>query len=369
MTNRTHFFLRFALLGMAGGFGQWWMYRRGLAFLQPEWTLALFLLFPLVFILPQLFAEALPRFAAKLLAWIGGYWLIFFYYSLLLLLVYFAFYALCLLLQQPSLWQRIAGKLACSGFLLIWAAIAWGSWNAFHPVYREIAIVTHKPLPRELTVAFASDIHLGAILGGGYSEALAERLQTAQPDLIVLGGDLIDGDLTFVERDGSYENLAKLHAPLGVFAVFGNHDYLGGNLSAQASLFGNIRFLKDETVRIASDLELTGLDDYIYGKKTRPPHAAACDSAFRILIDHGPWRILAASEAGYDLYLAGHTHAGQFFPNRLATRKLYALDYGSKRFGGMLAVVSNGYGFWGAPVRIGPAPEIVLLRLQNSENR
>ena len=365
MTSRSHFFLLLALLGMTGGLGQWWMYRRGLAFLQPKWTLAFFLLLPLIFILPYLFSDMLPRSVTKTFAWIGGYWLIFFYYSVLLLLLYAAFYALCLLLQQHSLWQLAAGKLACAGFFLIWTAIAWGNWNAFHPVYREVAVVTEKPLPRELTVAFASDIHLGAILGSDYSETLARRLQAAQPDLILLGGDLIDGDLPFVMRDGSYENLAKFHAPLGVFAVYGNHDYLGADLPAQAKLFGNIRFLQDETIRIADGLTLTGLDDYIYGKKTQPPQTTAQEAAFHILLDHEPWRILAASEAGYDLYLAGHTHAGQFFPNRLATKKLYALDYGSKHFGDMLAVVSNGYGFWGAPVRIGPPPEIVLLRLQN----
>lgn len=365
MVSRFYFFLVLALLGVAGGFGQWWMYRRGLAFLQPKWTLAVFLLFPVIFVLPNLCADVLPRIVTKLLAWIGGYWFVFSYYSLLLLLVYFTVYAVCLLLQKPFLWQCIAGNLACAGFWIICAAIAGGSWNAFHPVYREVAVVTEKPLPRELTVAFASDLHLGAILGGDYSAELARRLQEAQPDLIVLGGDLIDGDLQFVKRDGSYENLTALRAPLGVYAVYGNHDYIGEDLQAEAALFPNIRFLKDETIRVADGLELTGLDDYAYGKKAQPPQIAREADVFRLLVDHEPWRVLAAAEAGYDLYLAGHTHAGQFFPNRLLTKKLYALDYGSKRFGAMLAVVSNGYGFWGAPVRIGPAPEIVLLRLRN----
>ena len=55
----------------------------------------------------------------------------------------------------------------------------------------------------------------------------------------------------------------------------------------------------------------------------------------------------AAAEAGYDMYLAGHTHTGQMFPNRLVTQRMYKLDYGLARFGDLTAVVSNGYGFLG----------------------
>ena len=72
----------------------------------------------------------------------------------------------------------------------------------------------------------------------------------------------------------------------------------------------------------------------------------------------------AAAEAGYDMYLAGHTHTGQMFPNRLVTQRMYKLDYGLARFGDLTAIVSNGYGFWGPPVRTELKPEIVVINLQ-----
>ena len=81
-------------------------------------------------------------------------------------------------------------------------------------------------------------------------------------------------------------------------------------------------------------------------------------------MEHEPRRIEKASEEGYDLYFAGHTHAGQLLPNRLITRKMYALDYGSRLFGKMLATVSSGYGLWGVPLRSGPRPEIVIITIQ-----
>jgi predicted MPP superfamily phosphohydrolase len=82
------------------------------------------------------------------------------------------------------------------------------------------------------------------------------------------------------------------------------------------------------------------------------------DKYYSILIDHQPRRMDAAAEAGYDMYLAGHTHTGQMFPNRLVTQRMYKLDYGLARFGDLTAVVSNGYGFWGPPVRTELKPEI-----------
>ena len=69
--------------------------------------------------------------------------------------------------------------------------------------------------------------------------------------------------------------------------------------------------------------------------------------------------------SSYDLYVAGHTHTGQLFPNRLVTKKMYKLDYGRKEFGNLTAITSNGYGFWGVPVRTEVAPELVVINLKS----
>ena len=64
------------------------------------------------------------------------------------------------------------------------------------------------------------------------------------------------------------------------------------------------------------------------------------------------------------MVLAGQPPAGHVFPNRLVTQRMYKLDYGLARFGDLTAVVSNGYGFWGPPVRTELKPEIVVINLQ-----
>lgn len=73
--------------------------------------------------------------------------------------------------------------------------------------------------------------------------------------------------------------------------------------------------------------------------------------------------MLAASRAGYDLYVAGHTHTGQLFPNHYITKRMYPLDFGRSEFGPLTAITSGGYGFWGPPVRTEAAPELVLIEL------
>jgi len=365
MKHRFSFFIFIGVIGMAGGLGEWFMYRQGLAVLQPAWTLAIFLLAPFTFVVPNVAEKHLPHLLTKLLSIIGGFWFIFCYYSLGFLLLYFILYGVSLLFPQAINWQIVSPYFSVGSFLFIIVVISLGTWNAFHPVYRKATLLTNKPLPKNIRIAFISDIHLGTILGKIFSKKLAENINTMQPDLVILGGDIIDGNLEFVIKDKSYENLKKIKSAWGNYAVYGNHDYYGGDINKEQQLLApTIQFLKDKSVLIEDMIQIVGLDDFIFNPRNKVPLQ---DNKFlNILVDHEPWRIREAAAAGYDLYLAGHTHAGQFFPNRMITKKIYDLDYGSKMFGNMLTIVSNGYGFWGIPVRIGPAPEIVIIEIKNN---
>lgn len=365
MRNRFNFFIFIGAVGMASGIGQWLMYSQGLMFLEQDRTLVFFLLMPLTFVLPNVVEKYLPRAVIKVLALVGGYWLIFCYYSIFLMLIYFLIYLGSMILQQPMFWQNFSGSFAAGAFAVLLLVITLGSWNAFHPVYRKINVITDKHLPRKITIAFASDIHLGAILSNNYSKKLAEKINEVKPDFVIFGGDIIDGNLEFVIKDGSYKNLNNIKAPLGTYAVYGNHDYYGEDIIKEQEMLApaGIRFLKDQSVVLENSIQITGLDDFLYNPRNKVPQQD--NVFFKILVDHEPWRIKEAAAAGYDLYFAGHTHAGQFYPNSIVTKRIYDLDYGSKMFGKMMAVVSNGYGFWGIPVRIGPAPEIVVVCLES----
>lgn len=348
------------LVGLGGSSAIWAMYRTGLSFLRSWWTLGLFLGMPLCFVFSNVFLNAVPRNLLRFLAWAGGLWMGFLYYSVLGALVFLAALLVGKLGHWPLLVPR-AARLLFAGTVLLVAA---GCWQALHPVVRKMEYVTDKPVPGPYRIVFVSDLHFGGLFGTSYGENLVRRINGLQPDLVLLGGDMVDGDLPFVLQEGSLETLRNLRSQDGVYAVFGNHDKRLGSGVVERSFLeqDGIRFAVDENKSVNGWLSLTGMDDYLFGN--RRAEYSPEPGKFNIFLEHEPRRIPEAASRGYDLYFAGHTHAGQMAPNRLITRKMYFLDYGSEKVKNMLATVSSGYGLWGVPVRIGPKPEIVVVDIK-----
>lgn len=353
------FFMTLLLVGLGGSAAMWALYRTGLSFLRPWWTLGFFLSLPLCFTVSNVYLHAFPRPVTRLLAWVGGLWMGLLYYAVLGAVLVLPGLLIGWLGHAPAFSLRVTRIVA--GVVLLLAA--GGCWWATHPVIRQVTYTTDKPVPGPYKVIFASDLHFGGLFGTEYGKALAARINGQKPDLILLGGDIVDGDLPFVQQEGSLDTLKELRARDGIYAVYGNHDKRMDTATIERSLLEKegIRFLVDETKPVNAWLSLTGLDDYLFGDRRArfQPETGKCN----ILMEHEPRRLEKAAEEGYDLYFAGHTHAGQLLPNRLITRKMYPLDYGSRWFGTMLATTSSGYGLWGVPIRSGPRPEIVVVTI------
>lgn len=312
--------------------------------------------------------ETLPALLTKISAWLGGVWMAFAYYSLLLA----AFHLLFWIIGKMLGWQLSSSKIATVGIIIISAFVLWGSYRAYFPVIRTEKIVTNKlPAGAEYKIVFLSDIHLGRILGRSYAEKLVQRVNKLQPELVLIAGDILDEKLAYVLQEDSLAPLGGFKASKGVFVAYGNHDYLDRPQLWQTLLEEqNIKVLRNHSVILDNQLKLTGLEDYRVDKGTEAMKNLAYgnDKFYSIILDHQPRRILPAADYGYDLYLSGHTHTGQLFPNRLITRKMYLLDYGRAAFGNLTAITNNGYGFWGTPVRTEQAPEIVFIQLIGTGN-
>lgn len=353
------FFMTLLLVGLGGSAAMWALYRTGLSFLRPWWTLGFFLFLPLCFTVSNVYLHAFPRPVTRLLAWVGGLWMGLLYYAVLGAVLVLPGLLIGWLGHAPAFSLRVTRIVA--GVVLLLAA--GGCWWATHPVVRQVTYTTDKPVPGPYKVVFASDLHFGGLFGTEYGKELAARINGQKPDLILLGGDIVDGDLPFVQQEGSLDTLKELRTRDGIYAVYGNHDKRMDTATIERSLLEKegIRFLVDETKPVNAWLSLTGLDDYLFGDRRArfQPETGKCN----ILMEHEPRRLEKAAEEGYDLYFAGHTHAGQLLPNRLITRKMYPLDYGSRWFGTMLATTSSGYGLWGVPIRSGPRPEIVVVTI------
>ena len=312
----------------------------------------------------RLLPESMPLLLLKASSWLSGLWLAFIYYSVILAI----FHSLIWLGGKLFSTQLPNFKIACVGLIFVISFVAWGTYRAFNPVVRTEAITTSKlPANTNYKIVLVSDVHLGRILGNSYAKNLVEKINAQEPDLVLLAGDILDEKIAYVVEQDSLSPLAKLKAPLGVYAAYGNHDYLDKPLLWQQMLeANNIKVLRDASLIVDNTLKVTGLNDFSRNRSiaTLEKLSANNESYYSILIDHQPRKLEPASAAGYDLYVAGHTHTGQLFPNRLVTKKMYKLDYGRKEFGKMTAITSNGYGFWGPPVRTELAPELVVINVK-----
>lgn len=305
-----------------------------------------------------------PLFLVKISASLSGLWIAFMYYILLLSIGHGFLHILDKLckLHLPHL------KIAVAGFSFVIFFIIWGTYRAFNPTIRTETIVTTKlPANSNYKIAFLTDIHMGQVLGRNYVERLVARVNQQKPDLILIAGDLLDEKQLYLERENTLAPIINMKPTIGTYAAYGNHDYLDRPELWQQKLEAvNVNVLRDKAVIIDEKIKITGITDWSRDKSITSLQRLATNNKdyYSILMDHQPRRIEAAANAGYDLYLAGHTHTGQLFPNRQVTKRMYKLDYGRAMFDNMTAITNNGYGFWGPPVRTEIAPEMVIIELK-----
>lgn len=253
-------------------------------------------------------------------------------------------------------------------------SIVAGAYNAVRPrtVDLDLSILKKAGTIDRLTIVMASDLHLGTLVGRSRLEKVVERINALGPDVVFLPGDIVDESVTEREEAEFSLIMARIRAPLGIYAVPGNHEFYSGLEKTLACLRScGMVVLEDEAVKVADAFVLVGRRDpsSLTPKEPRLPIREILakhdfdDRLPVILLDHQPLRLEEASLAGVDLQLSGHTHAGQLFPLDLINRKVWELNWGYLRKGNTQYYVTSGVGTWGPPVRTGSRPEIVRIRL------
>lgn len=244
-----------------------------------------------------------------------------------------------------------------------------GAVNARHPRPRMLQLEIDKPCSySQLRIALFSDMHLGTLIPVHRMKKLAQAISSYSPDLILIAGDLFDEDAVSLKKKSICDGLQLLKAPLGVYAIAGNHEYYGGIESSIALMEkSGITVLRDRCVKIADVFYLIGRDDRTlnqFGGKRLSLDSLLADvdrSLPIIMMDHQPFHLEEAQRCGIDLQLSGHTHHGQIFPFNFITKRVYELSWGYKQKGTTHIYVSCGAGTWGPPVRLGNIPEFVII--------
>ncbi len=230
-------------------------------------------------------------------------------------------------------------------------------------------------LPKELegfTIAQISDIHVGQTIKRNFVEAIVDRVNLLDADMIAITGDVADGSVPDLAHHT--EPLARLASRHGTYFVTGNHEYYSG-VDAWIRELERLgaKVLMNEHVVLDHDgaaLTVAGVTDWSAhhfdpSQKSDPRAAAkgAPEHAPKVLLAHQPRSALFAEAAGYQLQLSGHTHGGQFWPWNFLVRLQQPFIAGLHRLGRMWVYTSRGTGYWGPPMRFGIPSEITLIHL------
>jgi predicted MPP superfamily phosphohydrolase len=232
-------------------------------------------------------------------------------------------------------------------------------------------------LPRALhglRIVQLSDIHVGPTIRAAYLQAIVDRVNELEPDLVAITGDLIDGSVAV--RGPDVAPLADLRSRHGTYFCTGNHEYYSGALEWLAELerLGVRPLLNAHTVldHDGARLLLAGVTDHSAGRMM-PSHASDPEKAItgapeglgaRVLLAHQPRSAYAAAALDFfDLQLSGHTHGGQYAPWSALIGLVQPFAVGLHRLERMWIYTSRGTGYWGPPVRLAAPSEITVLRL------
>lgn len=340
-----------------------------------------FWILALSYVIVRINYRIFPKGFYRLLEPIGAYWLgIIFYLTIILLVVEVIIQGdrLFKILPQPIRSYPVANLIiGLTVFTTLVVIMVHGTFNARRPrvVQYDITIEKKSDID-ELNAVLVSDIHLGNLINNSRLRVMVEAINELNPDIVFLAGDIVDENIEPFINQGMSDTFAALESKYGVYAVLGNHEYIGGQVEEIVSHLKNsgVYILRDDYIKIEDSFYVVGREDiakkYFY-KEERKQVSEIVENIDKnlpiILMDHQPKDFQEAYESGVDLQLSGHTHRGQFFPNHIVTRKIYELDWGYLDRDGLHVVVTSGYGTWGPPIRVGNQPEIVNIRMRFAE--
>lgn len=223
-------------------------------------------------------------------------------------------------------------------------------------------------LPSELdgTVMVAlTDMHLGSVLGERWLTARVAQVQAEKPDVIVLIGDIFEGHHT--PEQGLLTSLSSLTAPMGMWAVLGNHESYGPH-PEHTALFksAGAHLLRNTWGELRPGLVLAGIDnvttpaeaDTFVAKalKGHPPVST-------LLLSHEPILAAPSVRKGVNLMISGHTHGGQIWPFGYLIQQRFSLFTGRYTLADLSVIISRGTGTWGPRMRLWRPAEILRITL------
>ena len=378
-STMTIFFAVFSILYFAVN---WYVYSHGLRALEETNATKIFTwvywILTASFIIGQVLERGNPGSFSRAISLSGSIWLAFFLYALLLVLSIDIIRLLNHFIHFIP--ESLTSGILSGKQIFIYSAIFllsvtfYGYINAWNPRIKEVNVTLNKKQSTvdKLKVVFVSDVHLGVLIRNKKADQLLKDINAQHADLVLFGGDLVDHNpVPVVENDmGKY--FQQINAPLGVYAVTGNHEFIG-HVEISVNYFSEhgVSYLRDTLLTIENIIQIAGRDDRASANYNGNGRRKTIDELLKdatpdlplLLLDHQPVEYDQAVSNSVDLMMSGHTHKGQLWPLGYITKSMFENDYGLYEKGKTLFYTSSGYGTWGPPVRTGNRPELVVFNI------
>lgn len=234
--------------------------------------------------------------------------------------------------------------------------------------------VTLESLPSQLdgiTIVAVSDLHLGTLINSAWLGQRVQQIEELSPDMVVLVGDIFD--ISGPQAQPFTEQLRTIKAPLGVWAVSGNHEsYSKGRMELFAA--ADMTLLHNRWSMAAPGLIVAGVEDLTtaqrqnHGKGLIEEALSSRPQQTTILLSHSPLQLEQAADNNVDLMISGHTHNGQIWPFNYLVALRYPCIHGLYHIGHTQLIVGAGTGTWGPRMRLWQTAEIVQIVLRAKKN-
>ena len=325
-------------------------------------------------------SRKLPRPAASVLAWIAYAWmgitLLMFSTLVVADIVWLIFLSASIRSSTDlnPLYLKYIGIAALSLTAAFSGRAIWKGLEIAKVKRVSVSIGNLPPSFDGFRVVQISDLHIGPMLSGKWTQKVVDKVNDLEADIIVITGDLVDGSVE--ELREHVAPLASLRSRHGTYFVTGNHEYYSGveEWCAHVAQLG-IRVLRNERVSITNGLsdesiDVAGVDDWYSrhrsgGADLQKALAGRDPDKSLLLLAHQPAALKEAAAHNVSLQLSGHTHAGQIWPfvYLVYFHQPYAQGLHRYRGSSTQIYVSAGTGFWGPPMRLGTCAEITELTL------
>jgi predicted MPP superfamily phosphohydrolase len=325
-----------------------------------------------IYPISNLLGEDEPGALTTIFASVSGYLLPFFLYLFISLLLTDIFLLINLALRIVSKEKISSRKFRNRYFAAIVAfsamVVAAGiiNFNTIRITEYSVTVPRRSSHLDKLKIAFVSDMHLMDRVPVRFAEKFAGKIREINPDVMLFGGDIVEGGEMGPKMVRFEEILAGIKTSLGVYGVAGNHEGYGRANVENFFAASGIKILKDTALTTGNSIVIAGREDSRAGDRVSVEQLVSGikEDLPVILLDHRPADYISISKTRADIILSGHSHHGQLFPINLITNRIYELSYGYLKKGNNNFFVSSGIRLWGPPVRTTARSEIMVIDVE-----